>query len=160
MKLSAMPCKATHSRAPKIDAFELWCWRTSLRQQGDQTTQSLGRSTLNIHWKDWWGSWSFGILVIWHEHWLIGKVPDAGKDWEKEKRASEDEMAGRHHWYNEHELGQTPGDGEGQGGLSCCSPWGCKKLNTTGQLNNNNNHRTQSAMTYHIHKGLVWFVLD
>ena len=46
-------------------------------------------------------------------------------------------MAGRHHWYNEHELGQTPGDGEGQGGLVCCSPWGCKELDTTGQLNNN-----------------------
>ena len=56
---------------------------------------------------------------------LTGKVPDAGKDWgQKEKRASGDEMAGRHHWCNEHELGQTPGDGEGQGGLACWSPWG------------------------------------
>ena len=35
-------------------------------------------------------------------------------------------------------LGQTPGDGEGQGGLVCCSPWGSKELDTTGQLNNNN----------------------
>ena len=68
---------------------------------------------------------------------LIGKVPDAGKDW-KQKRVSEDEMAGWHHWYNGHELGQTPGDGEGQGGLVCCSPWGCKKLDITGRLNNNN----------------------
>ena len=42
---------------------------------------------------------------------LTGKVPDAGKDrGQKEKRASEDEMAGWHHWSNEHELGQTPGD--------------------------------------------------
>ena len=38
-----------------------------------------------------------------------------------------------------HELGQTPGDGEGQGGLVCCSPWGHKKSDPTGQLNNNNN---------------------
>ena len=54
---------------------------------------------------------------------LTGKVPDAGKDWgQKEKRASEDEMAGCHHRCNEHELGQTPWDGEGQGGLACCSP--------------------------------------
>ena len=37
---------------------------------------------------------------------------------------SEDEMAGPHHGCNEHELGQIPGDGEGQGGLACCSPWG------------------------------------
>ena len=43
---------------------------------------------------------------------LIGKVPDAGKDWgQKEKRTSEDEMAGWHHWGNGHELGQTSGDG-------------------------------------------------
>ena len=56
---------------------------------------------------------------------LIGKVPDAGKhQGQKEKRVSEDEIAGWHHWCNEHELGQTPGDSEGQGGLVCCSLWG------------------------------------
>ena len=38
---------------------------------------------------------------------LIGKVPDAGKDWEKKKKASKDKMAGWHHWCNGHELGQT-----------------------------------------------------
>ena len=46
-------------------------------------------------------------------------------------------MAGWHHRNNEHELGQTPGDGEGQGGLVCCSPWGHKELDMAGQLNNN-----------------------
>ena len=46
------------------------------------------------------------------DSWPIGKVPDAGKDWgQKEKKASEDELAGQHHWFNEHELDQTPGDG-------------------------------------------------
>ena len=40
-----------------------------------------------------------------------------------EEGVSEDEMAGQHHQYNEHELKQTPRDGEGQGGLGCCSPW-------------------------------------
>ena len=40
------------------------------------------------------------------------------------KSLSEDEMAGQHHQCNEHELGQTPGDAEGQEGLACCSPWG------------------------------------
>ena len=39
---------------------------------------------------------------------------------------AEDEMVG---WY--HELGQTPGDGEGQGSLACCSPWGRKESDTT-----------------------------
>ena len=68
---------------------------------------------------------------------LIGKVPYAGRDWgQKEKRVSEDEMAGWHHRCNEHEPGQTLGDGEGQGGLACCSPWSCKELDTTEGLSN------------------------
>ena len=46
-------------------------------------------------------------------------------------------MARWHHWCNGHELGQTSGDGEGQGGLACCSPGGCKELDMTGWLNNN-----------------------
>ena len=68
------------------------------------------------------------------------RLIDAGKDWgQKEKRASEDETAGQHHWCNEHELGQILWDGEGQGGLVCCSPWGHKELDMNGWLNNNNN---------------------
>ena len=42
------------------------------------------------------------------------------------------------HQFNGHELGQTPGDDEGQGGLVCCNPWSRKELDTTWQLNNNN----------------------
>ena len=44
---------------------------------------------------------------------------------------SKDEMAGWHHQCNGHEFGQTTGDGEGQGGLACCSPWDHKELDTT-----------------------------
>ena len=63
---------------------------------------------------------------------LIGKDPDAGKDWrQKEKRAVEDEMVGWHHWLNGHESEQTPGDSEGQGSLACCSSWGCKESEMT-----------------------------
>ena len=40
-------------------------------------------------------------------------------------------MAGWHHRCNGHEFGQTPGDGEGQGGQMCFSPWGCNELDTT-----------------------------
>ena len=72
--------------------------------------------------------------------WLIGKDLGAGNDWgQKEKRVSEDEIAGWHHQCNGHELGRTLGDGEGQGGLACCQgcPWVCKESDTTGQLNNN-----------------------
>ena len=56
---------------------------------------------------------------------LIGKDPDAGKDWrQEEKKVAEDETVGQHHWFSAHELGWTLGDGERQGGLACCSPWG------------------------------------
>ena len=47
-------------------------------------------------------------------------------------------MAGWHEQSSGHELGQTSGDSEGQGGLACCSPRGRKELDTTGKLNNNN----------------------
>ena len=47
----------------------------------------------------------------------------------------EDETVGRHHQFNGREFEQTPGDSEGQGSLVSCSPWGCKELDTTQQLN-------------------------
>ena len=46
-------------------------------------------------------------------------------------------MGGWHHQFNGHEFEPTPEDGEGQGSLAGCSPWGCKKLDVTEQLNNN-----------------------
>ena len=52
---------------------------------------------------------------------------------------TEDEMVGWHPWVNGQEFEQTLGNGEGQGNLACCSPWGHKQSNTTEQLNNNNN---------------------
>ena len=52
---------------------------------------------------------------------------------------TEDEMVGWHHQLNGHEFEQAPGDGEGQGSLACCSPWGCKESDTTKQLTNNKN---------------------
>ena len=45
-------------------------------------------------------------------------------------------MVGWHHQLNGHEFEQTLGDSEGQGSLVCCSPWGCKELDTTERLNN------------------------
>ena len=63
---------------------------------------------------------------------FIRKGPDAGKDWrQEEKGMTEDEMIGWHHWLSGHEFEQSPGDGEGQGSVACCSPWGCKELNTS-----------------------------
>ena len=54
--------------------------------------------------------------------WHTGKDPDAGKDWKQEKRMTEDEMVGWHHRPNGHGSEQAPGDDEGQGSLTCCSP--------------------------------------
>ena len=70
---------------------------------------------------------------------LIGKDPDAGKDWgQEEKGAANNEMVEHHHRFNGHEFKQTPGDSEGQGHLACYSPWGRKESETTEWLNCNN----------------------
>ena len=55
---------------------------------------------------------------------LIGKDPDAGKDWRHEEKVMiEDEMVGWHHQLSEQEFKQTPGDREGQGRLDCFNSW-------------------------------------
>ena len=77
--------------------------------------------------------------VLWAPHaksWLIGKDPDAGRDWgQEEKGTTEDEMAGWHHWLDGREFEWTPGVGDGQGGPACCDSWGCKELDMTEWLN-------------------------
>ena len=75
--------------------------------------------------------------VLWPPHaksWLIGKDPEAGRDWGKEGKA-EDEMAGWRHQLDGHEFQWTPGVGDGQGGLACCDSWGRKESDTTERLN-------------------------
>ena len=74
---------------------------------------------------------------------LTWKDPDAGRDWGREENGiAEDEMVGWQHRLNGHEFEQTLGDGEEQGRLVCCSPWGCKKLDTAEWMNNNNKSET------------------
>ena len=56
---------------------------------------------------------------------LIGKDSNVGKYWrQEEKGMTEDKMVGCYHQHNGHEFEQAPRDGEGQGSLACCSPWG------------------------------------
>ena len=70
---------------------------------------------------------------------LVRKDSDAGKEWRQEKKGTtEDKMVGWHYWLNGHEFEQASGDGEGQGSLACCSPWGHKESDMTDRLNNNN----------------------
>ena len=67
---------------------------------------------------------------------LIRKDPDSGKDWShEEKGMAEYETVVWHHQLNGHEFEQASGDGEGQGSLVCCSPWGRKELDMTEWLN-------------------------
>ena len=96
--------------------------------KGDQPWVFIGRTDAeaetSIFWPPHWKSW------------LIGKDPDAGRDWgQEEKGMTEDEMAGRHHWLNGHEFEWTPGVGDGQGGLACCNSCGHKESDTTERLN-------------------------
>ena len=56
---------------------------------------------------------------------MLGKIEG------RRRRGRQDEMVGWHHRFNGREFGQTPGVGNGQGGLACCSSWGRKELDTT-----------------------------
>ena len=129
--------KADH----RIDAFELWCWRTlespldckeikPVNRKGNQSWIFIGRTDAETE-----------APILWPpdaNSWLTGKVPDAKKDWgQEEKGVTENEMFGRHHRLNGHEVEQTLGDSGGQRSLAYCSPWGRKESNTTYWLNNN-----------------------
>ena len=48
---------------------------------------------------------------------------------------TEVKMVGWYHRFDGHEFEQALGDGDGQGSLACCSPWSCKELDMTEQLN-------------------------
>ena len=89
--------------------------------------------------------------VLWPrdaKSWLIGKDPDAGKNWrQEEKGMTEDKMFGWLHWLSGHKFKKVIGDGEEQGSLACYSPWGHKELDITEWLKNNSN-------IYNLHKML------
>ena len=118
------------AESQRIDAFELWCWRRLLRvpwTQGDPTSPFWRRSALDFLGRN---DAKAETPVLWPPHaksWLIGKDPDAGRDWgQEEKVTTEDEMAGWNHWLDGRESEWTPGVGDGQGGLACCDSWSCK----------------------------------
>ena len=121
--------RAEHRR---IDAFKLWCWRRLLRVPWTARRSNQSILKENPPWI-FMGRTDAETPILWppdSKNWLTGKDLDAGKDWgQKEKGAAEDKMVGWHHWLNEFE--QTPGVGDGQGSLACCSPWGCKESDTT-----------------------------
>ena len=97
-------------------------------------------------------------LIIWPsdaKNQLIGKRPWCW-EWLKaeEKGMTEDEAVGWHDRLNGHEFEQSLGDGEGQGSLGCCSPWGCKESDTIWWLNNNNKWLYKASTHPFLHKPL------
>ena len=107
--------------------------------KGDQCWMFIGKTDVEAE-----------TLILWPPHaksWLIGKDSDAEKDWgQEEKGMTEDEMVGWHHQFDGCEFEWTPGVGDGQGGLACCSSWGRKESDMTEQLN-----RTELM-------GLLWWL--
>ena len=70
------------------------------------------------------------------KNWLLGKDPDAEKDWrQEEKGTTEEKIVGWHHWVNGHEFEQALWAGDGWGSLVYSSPWGFEGPDTTDQLN-------------------------
>ena len=133
-------CNIRRAEHQRIDAFELWCWRRLLRvpwaaRRSNQSILKGNQSWIFIGKTDAEAE----TPILWPPDatkWLIGKDPDAGKDWrQEEKGTTEDEMVGWHHRLNGHEFEQGPGVGDGQGALACCSRWDCKESDKTEQLN-------------------------
>ena len=83
-------------------------------------------------------SWSTNTLATWCEEPTLWKRPWCWEDWGQKKGTTKDEMVGWPHNLNGHGFEQTLEDSEGQGSRPCCSPWGCKELDTSTWLNNNN----------------------
>ena len=124
--------KAEHQR---INAFELWHWRRLLRVP--RTTRRSNKSILReispeysvegllLKQKLQYFDQLMQIADSLEKSLMLGKIDD------RRKRECQ-----RMRWLEviTDELGQTSRDGKGQRGLACCSLWGCKELDMTGQL--------------------------
>ena len=142
---------SSHVRMWELDhkrgrVLKNWCFQTVVLEKTIESSLDSKIKPVHLKGNQPWILFQRTVveaetLILWlpdANSQLIIKDPEAGKDWrQKEKRATEGEMVGWHHLFNGHELGQTLGDSEGQGGLVCCSPWGHKELDTPWQLNNN-----------------------
>ena len=128
--------KKAECRRP--DAFELWGWRRLLRVPwtAKRSNQSILKEVnLNIHWKNWCWSWSSNTLATWCEEPTHWKRPWCWARLKAGREGTTEDMVGWHHLLNGHESEQTPGAGDGQGSLACCSPWGRKESDMTERLN-------------------------
>ena len=125
----------------RIDDFELWCWRRLLR-----VPWTARRSNL----KEINPECSLDGLLLKLKLQYLGHLMQRANSLEKTLMLQKIEVRRRRGWQrmrwldgitnsiNGHEFEQALGAGEWQGSLVCCSPWGCKKLDKTERLNNNN----------------------
>ena len=120
-----------------------WCFQTVVLKKILESPLGCKIKPVNPKWNQSWifiGRTDAETPILWPpdaKSLLTGKDPDAGKDWgQEEKGMTEDEMVGWYHRLNGHEFEQALCDGEGQGSLACCSPWGYKESDTTEWLNN------------------------
>ena len=108
----------------------------SLGQQGDQTSQSSKKSTLNIHWKDWCWSWSYNTVATWWDEPIHWERPWC---WERLRAGGEADYRGWHGWMASPTqwtwVWVDSGNGDGQGGLACCGSRGRQESGTTERLN-------------------------
>ena len=113
----------------------------SVHPKGNQSWTFIGRTDVKAE-----------TPILWPpdgKNWLIGKDPDAGRDWrQEEKGTTEDVMVGWHHQFDGHEFEQVLGVGDGQKSLACYSPWGHKELDMTKWLNTHTHT--------HIHRAPRW----
>ena len=117
--------RVRHDWATSLSNWALYSgpW-TAGRSKGNQSWIFIGRTDTEAEAPILWPSDA--------KNWLIGKDPDAGKDWRwEEKGKTEDEMVGWHHWLDGREFEWAPGVGDGQGSLACCGSWGHKESDMT-----------------------------
>ena len=103
----------------------LHCKIKPVNSKGNQSWIFIGRTDAEAE-----------TSILWPpdvKDWLIGKDPDAGKDWRQEEKGMTE--FGWHHQLDGHEFEQAPGAGDGQGGLVCCSSWSHKESDMTEWLN-------------------------
>ena len=130
----------TESWAPKN-----WCfWTVVLEKTLESPLDCKEIQPVNLKGNQYWIFIGMTVAeaeapILWPpdvKNWLLGKDPDAGKNWRQEKKGTTgDEMVGWHHWLDGREFEQALGVGDGQRSLGCCSPWGRKELDMTAWLN-------------------------
>ena len=126
----------------RIDDFKLWCWRRLLRVPwtARRSNQSILKE-INPEYSLQGLLLKLKLLYFGHLMWRTDSLEEnliLGKIEGKKKRMTDGETVGWHYQLSGQEFEQAPVVGEGQGSLVCCSPWGCKELDTTEWLNNKN----------------------